>query len=296
MSFLFEREVKKTLEINYYNPIWQDGLTYSVDMVRLDVRADLQTGQAWFNLLSNREMDFGKVEYYQSFKIYQYRHLLTIELDDCSSSVTMGFQLNSDKKNDSFKGFIEFNPNKIGCSKFYEWLLDQIKIQFKEVHIKRWDMAIDIPFPRDMVSIHKDNRRYERIESMDGFTEYLGRRSNDGYVKLYDKTKESQLEIPLTRLEITIEGLKPYELLNMPDVYIMCLDGNMDDLNDTERVLVELIRKDGDVDYWVRRLGRKLSQKIKPYLLGVDKAINVSNKTYNDILQQLVLYQHNYIK
>lgn len=282
--------------LNYFNPVWENGLTYSVDMVRLDVRADLETGQKWFNLLSNKEDYFGKIEYYQSFKMYQYRHLITVKLDDCDSSITMGFQLNSEKKHESFKGFIEFNPNKVGCSKFYEWLLIQLKIQFKEVNVNRWDLAIDIPIERSRVFMRKDNRLYSKLESQNGITEYLGRRSHDGFVKLYDKTKESNLDIKQTRFEITISGLKEFDSLNIPEVTIINEFSNMNDLNTTDKVLVELIKLNGGIEEYLRKLGRRKSEKLRPYLVQTDKALCIEKNIYDELINQLKLYQINYIK
>lgn len=277
------------MKINYYNPEFDSGIIYSIDMVRLDLKGGLESGQVFFQKLMDNELCFGKGQYYQSFKLWQYRHLYKV---DCGNSgIAMGFQLNDDKKKENFQGFVEFNPNKVAMTELYGWLMVQLPLYFTEISVKRWDLAIDIPYKRNLVSLRKDNRKYTLIESQDGKTEYLGTRSHDGFFKCYDKTKESGLDSDVTRLELTVDGLKPFECLNIPFVSVVSPRIADKELVPSDLALVKLISQQDDVEYWLRQVGRRKAEKIKPYLLGIDTAIKVSKKAYERLLEQLEVYQ-----
>lgn len=73
-------------------------------------------------------------------------------------------------------------------------------------------------------------------------TQYLGERNKPGRCKLYNKQMESGLTSPLTRLEITVEGLAgPHQVAALwPTVYRMADvqgDAEIAALNDTDRFI-----------------------------------------------------------
>ena len=73
--------------------------------------------------------------------------------------------------------------------------------------------------PRENCFLVKDRRMY--IERRHGaeFTQYLGAKSSRvGRVKLYNKQAESNLDYPLTRLELTLDPQMPYVSLKHYEV------------------------------------------------------------------------------
>lgn len=278
--------------MDYFQGIKVGDLMYSVDMVRLSLKTTVELAQDFMNRLSERDGEIVNVEYYQSYSEFKYRHLFTLK-DIGSSSITIGLAPNDCKRVECIKGYIEFNPNKVAQDSKFQVIMRMIDSYFQEVQVKRWDWAIDIPVSREYVRMLKDQRLYTSIEGPKGNTVYLGRRSHDGFVKLYDKTKESDLDMPLTRLELTVEGLKPFSDINMPKVYITSPQLDLRakfDLTGTDLVLVELLSCHEDLEMYLRKLGRKKSEKLKPYLLGEDTALKLDNNAYYKLLTQLKLY------
>ena len=176
---------------------------------------------------------------------------------------------------------IEVNPNKSfndeRCLHDLETLLSMTELFL----IEKMDIAIDIPFRKSFIHLIKDKRaKLDYYASKDSKTEYLGKaRNNVGHVKLYDKSKECGLSCDLTRLEITLgnplsefwryntEGRLPKVTILVPDYQETVLHTN---LNDTEGVLIDLLRENPNkVDYW-NRLGIKMRRKIEPFVFGND--------------------------
>lgn len=288
-------EVRRIL--NYYKSIEENGVVYSVDMVRLEIKTNCSDGDDFCQWLMDKELEIGDIGYYQSFKAYTYRHLFVVPCGD--STVSIGLQLNDDKRHDSYKGYIEFNPNKVAADCWFNELITRVRMTYEEIIVKRWDFAVDIPVAKKNCMMLKDNRNYTLYQGQKGETEYLGRRSHGGFVKLYDKKVESNLDYDLTRLEVTIEGLADFQTVPFPGVKIVSeqldISANVE-LKDTELALVELIRLQGNYDYWLRRLGRYMREKIKPYLLGVDTDLVISDNAYRQLIKHLELYQRIKVK
>lgn len=286
-------QFERGLVLNYYKEIRENGVVYSVDMVRLKIKINFLLSQEFMNKLSSSEMEIGTYDYYQSFKLWQYRHLYNIKMGD--SSVTLGVQFNDDKRIDCIDGYLEFNPNKVAsCDEFLS-LYSLIREYSDMIELKRWDLAIDLPCKRSALTLKKDQRLYQYIESPGGITEYLGRRSHDGFVKLYDKTKESGLDYDLTRLELTIEGFKLFSELNMPVVRVgvvqLKLDGLVE-LKGTDFVLYQLMLPldDTEKNRYLKILGRRKAKILKPYLFAVDKVLELPSNVYNNLVHALRLY------
>ena len=151
----------------------------------------------------------------------------------------------------------------------------------------RYDVAIDIPYKRDFVKLIRNNRsNYQYLTDFDkkgtilarSVTEYQGRRNHNKFTKLYDKTKESNLDYDLTRLEITFDR-KEDLFQNLSKINITCLDNNLDYscLNDTNLVLIDLLRNcnEEDFNFYLKRLPLFMRKKIEPYLYDTTLAIDI---------------------
>lgn len=289
--------------LTYYHPILIDGLIYSLDNLRFQFHFyDEDNAQRFVNGLKKYEL----MTYYPSYKDYQYRHLFNFGVKGFSFSV--GVSLNDNSKKGFMTGYLDVNPNKLLADTLYvsgvlqslresgvlddgfvscnnspfdskKELVDYLQDVFYEVclslgnacddiYLRRYDLAVDVPYSRADVQLLKDRRKYSQFYKSElDFTEYLGIGSNQGRVKVYNKQLEAGLDVPLTRIELTMED-KTYESLlkQWPQVYLR----NTYDLRD-ERLVVQLLQAmpTSDMDFYLRRVSnRQTKNKYKALLLS----------------------------
>lgn len=183
----------------------KDGITYSLDMIRLRVDiSEYKLDKFFHEFIDDETNKLSKVSLMNTGE-RKWRHFATCTYAN-NGKIKMGFYLNGCPAERREQGFIEFNPNSFCDSpefwQEYKWLMKY----FPYPEIVRFDIAIDIPINRKSVAIVKDNRMYTCFrKSAADFTEHLGLRNTVGRVKLYNKEIESKLSYPLTRLEITAD-------------------------------------------------------------------------------------------
>lgn len=260
--------------------------TYSLDMVRLNIEFGSPEKKnkfvAWLNNIDEfRTQDF-IVEYFPCFSAFKYRHLWSVKTKNgCSWSLGLD---RTGKPQDAIKGFIEFNPNKCMNDDLFVEFWDKLNGLLLSVVLVRYDVAIDIPLPRSQCRLYKVGRKmYQLIEKDDGLTEYLGQRSHSGFIKLYDKTIESNLPYDLTRLEITLDD-KAQLVDVFPTVHIYDTQSQLifaDELNDTDKALVTLLRACEDKQIYLKMLGRGKRKKIEPYI--ADRVLQFDNKCFQSV-------------
>lgn len=237
-----KESIPRRREPDYHAPIRTSLFTASVDDVRLAVWSrrvfcpDGPTNEL-LELMSRLEATsprlFTKIYDTPSPKVGGFRRLWTMAVgqDSDGKPVTMTVMLglrNGGKIYDHI-GVITFNPNKVAGQRYFPRLWEQIDRCVEKSYLRRWDAAFDFPCARWRVRLYKDRRKYayvvdpsdpacvprpaggargyEKDVTRAGVTEYLGCRSAVGRVKLYDKTREAHLAVPMTRLEITLPGL-----------------------------------------------------------------------------------------
>lgn len=298
---------KVQIMIAYRNEIRENGIIYSLDMIRLKLSFsfrnpvkiknknynpfDSDSTEYVYTDRHSASEDFIKCiysnynlhyEYYQKISSYSYRHLFTFK-DENEESIVIGIGWNDSGKTNMYSGFIEYNPNKVDTNCFtFTYLRDSLKACLKTVQLSRWDFALDIPVNRGAIGLYKDRRHY-RLEwnSNEDKTEYLGTRNSHGYVKLYNKKIESNLTHDLTRCEITISGLPSYEEVNRILPFTTSFsDCSLADLPDTDKLIVKLLQEREDGIDLLKALGRKKQEKLKPYLFGANKTLSVSESVY----------------
>jgi len=153
--------------------------------------------------------------YPRSLRVGTYREMLTLPTGDSSVTISMGRNGRGDKQ-ELREGFLEFNPTKTYPSKQLEYVYHLLDMEPNvKLELVRWDFATDYPIERASVALMRDGRKYGCVIS-DSYTSYLGRRSNNGFVKVYDKRAEQNkkgkaIKDPITRVEITID--EPAETL-----------------------------------------------------------------------------------
>lgn len=275
----------------YYMPFFDGSNHYSVDNVRLDLEFLSPDQCQWF-LDQISKLD--GYTYYNSLKDFAYRHLFSFGSKGLSFSLGVAF--NGSKSSDVVKGFLDFNPNKIlGDVVFgdgfirsvhnpfgnedmcYKDFALRLRDVFKEVlrllrlttlhmHVKRWDLACDVPVTRSDVQLFKDKRKYTQFYmSKEDYTEYLGQSDSAGRIKVYNKTLESQLDYDLTRIEVTLDSYGYSDLLHWwPEIY----KTNVIPL-DSDKLVVGLLREipTDRRDFYMRKISdRRTKQKYKGLL------------------------------
>lgn len=261
--------------LEYYNKIeLQNNCILSCDMLRLSFEMS-EDKQKQFNRFINSHnfMDMGlNIKFYTNLQTFKYRNLITIEKNKKSFAIGVGFNGLTANKNSCF---IEFNPNKTMdlARPYLEFIKNNSLYGLTFV---RCDMAIDIPISKNMITISKDSRKLSRIyrydlhsKDLNNCTEYLGCRSNNGFVKLYNKQIESNLNYVLTRLEITLDSLEYKNFQKcMPNIHFL-KNINLCDmamLNDTDRVLMLLLLESDKPYDLINMLGRGKKEKFKSLL------------------------------
>lgn len=288
------KETLKDIKMQYFKPLKSsDGNIYSLDMIRLNVDLGHHSQELvdYIQKLNDKSLETDtpsiKVNYYPNFAEFKYRHLWTLKsTDDIQSTVTVGLGKGTSREDQS-KGFVEFNPNKVESNDELHSFLRHVRICSSTIDLVRYDMAIDIPLDRILARLTRSGRKgYQYIDSGNGITEYLGQRNKPGYIKLYDKTKESNLDYSLTRLELTLDKNSDLDSL-FPTVRILnsqiSLDFSDNDLDSTDKVLVALLKDCDNPQYYLSELGFRRKKKIEPYLadttLLLDKKLAIAVKT-----------------
>lgn len=257
-----------------YNP-WEgsDGSIASLDMVRLRLKFagsddcvahfedKLQRLDSLTNSWNKRRSVPG-----------QYAHLHTFEYGDSVVSVGVG-QFTRGVMADMRRGFIEFNPNKVGGGDGLEDFLQLVGSHVERCDLVRYDLAVDLPVERSRVRTRKDRRTY-RFDQSAALTEYLGQRNSDGYVKVYDKAAELGVKgLNLTRVELTCKGSWSVGQVvdHWPTVYVVNhADGDVSDANVViAQMAAELADMGGSPEKHIAKLNKHRRAKVRRLLEGV---------------------------
>ena len=284
------RKRKEESLLKYYKEIkTKEGFTLSIDMVTIDYSISSSAARDELaKILDNLPLLYAvEVRHWSSLRIGTFRENFVLKFQD-QTSFWLGVGLNAHKPLWG-RSRIEFNPNKVANHKVFLELLGWFNIHSLRMNsiIKRFDLAIDIPFGRQSVRLLKDRRVYTERRHGQEWTEYLGKSSTVGRVKLYNKTVEAGLNYPLTRLELTLDPAIPFQEIPWPSVYyIVSRQIGMGELRvtDTERfVLGALLEGYGSVV----DLGHKTRTKMEVLMNGYVKWVSISLQDYALILSCL---------
>lgn len=99
---------------------------------------------------------------------------------------------------------LEVNPNKHWGKPVLHDLFSIINKFCIDATLNRYDYAIDIPCKMSDVQVFNTLKEKGLYKG----TRYFGQRNKDGFCRIYDKTKESNLDIDLTRVEHTFSLVK----------------------------------------------------------------------------------------
>lgn len=281
----------------YYNEIVKNDITYSIDMVRLRLDFSSLDHIEQFGGWLSKPYHIHIEQYPLSSKAFSYRYLFKIKCNNDSSFVC-GLGFNGTDRSSGWIGFLEFNPNKVVDTPEFREFFKILGVHCPWAELVRYDIAIDVPVARSYCSMAKDKRKYTVVQnSAEDTTEYLGIHNKSGFCKLYNKKLESDLDHELTRFEITVNGDLSYsEVIDLfPIIDVMEFQQDLSaqlSLNDTQIVLVDLLKRLPVTEqrYYFNRLGRKMRDKISPYVFAsVDRFL-----LPQDVFSELFLQLRNY--
>lgn len=280
----------------------KNGFIYSVDMVRISftVRKDrVNEINDYLNNINRTGVEmFGP-----SFKATAFKYLWKIDYDD-ERVMSVGIGFNGFNSDDAFLGFLEFNPNKCFTSLQFWSDVKNILTEFSwSYDIKRFDLAIDMPYCRGCFVLHKDRRKYAlEMKSQADKTEYLGCRNSNGFLKLYNKELESKLDDVCTRLEITFDFdlLKKKENFenSIPELYIrkpqIEINNSDVELSSTHLAFARCLCDCDNPDFYLNMISNKtIRSKLKKYVFDnsikaefdyscYDHLFNILNLIFDD--------------
>lgn len=182
---------------------------------------------------------------------------------------------------------VEVNPNKHSDSQLFKMTMDMIKILTYDGYLSRIDYAIDVPYVQSDVVVLNSRK----MRGLYKGTEYFGQRSQNGFVRIYDKAKESDLDSPLTRIETVVRfgKKKKFSSVDFGVVTSGSSDVENSDLSCSNKVLVqallELEMYGSDIRKYIDKLDRRLRLKVEPYIHGQVKVY----QPVPDILDNLLV-------
>lgn len=273
--------------LRYFEPIHTTEYVYSLDKLRLAF--DMKNNMELFMEYMQKACDFDTrfdVNYTQTFSNFRYRHFWNIYIEEDDVSFAIGMTLNG-KKDEKTKGWIEFNPNKcMNSSPFVEFLY-RFNSYTVSREIVRYDLAIDIPLSRGLCKLVKTSKRQYKYIDADGITEELGKHNTVGFSKLYDKSKESNLNYSLTRFEITLDRdtrpEKVWPKIVIAD-YQQTIDFASKELSPKDSVFVELLKDCDNFGFYYNQLDYRTRKKFEPYVLS-SYELNIDHKAAAGIFE-----------
>ena len=283
------KDIKEMYNINYV----KDNIIYSLDMLRVKTYID-------YDKYSN--LDFYLRTYFKdnikkfwiTDKIMQFKYNWVVEIEE-GKSFYFGFHHNNEKK-DMHEGkynlTIEFNPNKLKDDK----LVLKILSLSDNWYIKSFDIAFDLRININDIIYDMSGRNIERIENRGFDNKTISVGKNDGRFKIYNKKKESDLDIlgDLTRVEISremedfpIKNTKILEYDNIfPSIYLNNYIVSFSNYEDKTLLGLLYAVQNG---FPLKNLTKTYRKKIKDLLEGGNK-IKFSNKLCTDLLRQTIFY------
>lgn len=280
----------------YFNNlnIESNKLSYCVDMLRLSCK---MSALDYANLIKPFSIE-PCFSMYEKSAINEFKMNHNYKGVDCS--FWFGYMPNSEFYNNSVSisnpkalhNFtIEFNPNKCQDNKYLIYILEHM-FDIKLVSV---DFACDLPFSITDLDFIPVNKSFKHIlDTPNGRTYYFGK--GDKRIKIYDKTKESNLDYDLTRIEISVKVDKPFKELKTVDLSSLVfplvssseyqLDFSDTNLDSTLKAILFACDNGFPVSY----LSRRYQQKVKDYKIKKSSIEICPSLFYKTLINYLDYY------
>lgn len=259
----------------------QEKSYYTIDKIRLEIKTPNTDDGLKEAIDAVEKWTLGKLNTWQDNALGHYRNMFSFFFEREDTSVVVGLaHVNGQGKTEKGRGFIEFNPNKVG--KEGVALINHLKKSGARFSLVRFDLAIDFPICRDTLRLVKDKRKYG-CEISSSMTEYLGQRNKAGRVKVYDKRVESQLDYDCSRVELTCDGKWTVEqiLNHLPIVFHY--SGNLFDglqrMTKNYAIAVQALMAKGDtLEPWLDLVSNTQTKSQLRKAFGKQKALFYSSE------------------
>lgn len=253
---------------DYHNPIRVGDTLTSLDMVRVNLRFMPGLGERLDGVAPVLPCDDGGyTSYFARVRPGGWRDLHRFEFGDAAVALGVG-HVSKGCKVDMSKGFVEFNPNKLGTNLLFRRFVNRLGGYVKRAEVSRYDLAHDLPLDRWDLRLQKDGRKFKQ-ELSKALTEYLGVRNSAGYVKLYDKAAEQQIEGDLTRIELTCAGDWDVKTIgkHWPTVYGVDVNGEVKGMTKVVvKMMAEKIARGESVEDYLKELDNKTRKRVREVL------------------------------
>lgn len=285
----------------YINELIDKNMIYSVDKIRLKTfltvvefsRLTFRFKTVWKNYIKKE---------YTTVRASQFLYNYNIEIEK-GQSFWFGFIPNSERKcmfNDNYKHnfTIEFNPNKLKDNKI---LLDILRIS-NEWYIKSFDLAIDVKVNILDLIIDSSGRHEQKIFSYGGDNKTIMLGKGDCRLKVYNKKRESNLDInyDLTRIEITRElddfSIRDVWLFDFddffPKIYLNEYVYSLSDYKDKTLLAVLYAVQCG---FPLKDLSRRYKEKVEGMLRGGFQ-LEFSRKIATEVVKNTIKYYFSFVR
>lgn len=282
----------------YFYKEENDNITYSVDMLRLKTNISIES-------FSHLEFRFETVwkdyleKKYTSFYYADFRYNYKIKISE-GVGFWFGFMHNCENlklENNTYNFTIEFNPNKVRDNEILMYILKL----FDNWYIKSYDLACDVPINiLDLCGFDKGRKKDIRIvsEGFDNRTVYIGKKKSASSIKIYNKKRESDLDISgeLTRVEFHIQ-LGEYPLKRsiyyksdfiIPDIYTNDYMYTFKDYEDKTLLAILYAVQNG---FEINMLTKTYKTKVKKLLEGGHR-IPIYRKYCDTIFQKTAFFYY----
>lgn len=272
----------------------ENNIIYSLDMIRLKTYIT-------YSVFSEIEFRFKTVwkdyikKEYTTARIKDFFYNYVIEVEE-GVSFWFGFLHNNEKRTNSdfseYNFTIEFNPNKLKDNKIIMYLLGISGKWF----IKSLDLAVDLKINiLDLITDISGRKEMKIISrGFDDKTIYFGK--GDGRVKIYNKKKESNLNIMghLTRVEISREfddfEVRAIKLFKFGDFFPRIYTNNyifsFSDYKDKTLLAILYAVQNG---FPIKDLSRRNKEKIRELLDG-GYLIKFDEKIATQVIRKTIFF------
>lgn len=292
--------VENLLYFNNLNIVDDNDYSYCVDMLRLRCSITVEVFERC--VASKLFIYKDKIESWDSTRICDFYHNYNYTDEDCSfwfgfisnkeKSLSSGSSLQNEHK--QFNLTVEFNPNKVKDNKL---LLHILKCSSDWV-LKSVDFAVDIKTNiLNVIGFDKSQKKCLVTYDCGGDdkTFYIGKGNNR--VKVYNKSKECNLNYDLTRIEITryfgesdsLKIIKNWSYCGyFPELFLKDYQITIDDLQGNQTLMGLIYAVNCGLP--LHDLSKKYKVKVKEFLQK-KKPINIDFKCFcNTLLKYLAYY------
>ncbi len=186
---------------------------------------------------------------------------------------------------------LEINPNKHAKKPVFKELLNFLHTYKGDCTLKRYDFAIDIKCKLQDIEVFGSRKEKGLYKG----TRTFGQRNKDGYLKIYDKAQEQDLDYDLTRIEYTIINQKREHQkkgFNFQVVYIKDNAESSVELSGVLKTICKLytyvLNMGGDPSELLDDLDKRTKKKVLEGLSGMGyKPIYIDLELLNDLLNEI---------